>query len=331
MYDEDKRSVNYFILKSIIVRNLLNKLTFIDFKGFLMRNLNLDILDPSKITFIPYLSSPFDERASFKEFIELNRSNNAELMNCKKFKIGSLSCNYNNLTDEISTVLFESLCLISVDVLDLSNAKLNEKSLLSVFNILRLNKSLLILNLTSSLDKVESFVQITNSDKDVFSQHEEEKIRKNIKMNRLLFDVMESNLKILNLSNNSLSIYKLKLFKNIIRANKLSYLDISYCQLHLDQFKSLFKWIGHNSYLKALNLTGNKLSSQSFTYLCSYLSTCLNLEFLNLSNTGIGEYNFDEFNMSVKSNSSLKHLFLNNNSFINNGNIKMKDRIFQVN
>ncbi len=306
----------------------MNKLVFIDFKGLFMRNFNLDTLDPSKITFIPYLTSPFEERATFKEFIELNKGFNPELLNCKKFTIGLLSCNYNNLTEEISTILFESLCLMSVDVLDLANSKLDEKSLLSVFNILRLNKSLLILNLTSSLDKVESFVQITNSDQDVFSQHEEEKIRKEIKMKRLLFDVMESNLKILNLSCNSLSIYKLKLFKNIIKANKISYLDISYCQLHSDQMKSLFKWVSHNSYLKGLNLTGNKLTSQSFAYLCSYLSTCLNLEFLNLSNTGIGEYDFNQFNMSIKSNSTLRHLFLNNNYFLNCDNINTEYRIF---
>lgn len=301
---------------------MLNKLTFLDSRNLFIRILNIDILDPTKIVYFNFLSAAYEQKHTFKE-VNVIGSLNLDHINSKRFNIGLLCCNYNNLTNEISNILYESLSMISIDVMDFSNSKIDEKNLLCIFNIVRLNQSLLVLNLSNSLDKIVSQEPKINNDKDVFTLHEEENRRKNIKRTKLLYDIMESKLKILNLSNNSLTLYILKFFKSIIQANKLVYLDLSYCKLEFQQFKRLFKWISRNSYLKGLNLMGNKLSENSFFYLCNFVSFSVYLEFLNLSNTALGDQNFNTFNKSIKANSSLKSLFLNNNSFLKADNISI--------
>ena len=223
-------------------------------------------------------------------------------------KVTQFTLTNNNLDKIFNSMILPCIKLIkNLNMLNLSNNKLNEENIKGLFGYLKQNDSIKRLYLDHNNITSASGYYMADS----------------FKKNKTI--------EILDLSYNKLNESGFDAFLNILQNDNttLKDLSISFNQLVSQDFKSLSKYLNSNPSLKKLDISGNKLGPQDANDIGVTFKKLTNLEELKLNQCGINDESITQL-FNFFNESSIQHLEIDSNDLGMTGPMAVMKKI-QIN
>ena len=238
-------------------------------------------------------------------FIEKSKLIIAIIVNCTFSEAGS-------------KIVFSSLGYINtVSIMAITNIDINGDTATAVANTIVNNTSLIHVEISSCYMQLEAAMKIVTALKNI--PNLKNLILSNNNISKYVSDdlavaiCINSNLEVLNLSNNNLQDHTVVVAHALTQVKKLTHLDLSNNNMSNNVVDALALAIELNTSLKMINIKGNSLTTVGMTKIAQSLCWSSHLSKLNISNNQITEQACDAIAIALLSNVNIEELYLSNN------------------